>query len=436
MKSVTARILLCCLAALLCTFLGLMAVARVMSHVAQPFSGPDAARSRETALLASATQAYETGGTAKLLQQLDSIRRPVMGRYHLVDVKGRDLTTGGDLSGMIASLSPGEVRGVDGGKIVAIVGANDRYSLIWLSDWGNTTFNVKDALPYYLVVCAAVLGGLFWLLAWTLASPMRQLARTVEHFGAGDLTARVNATRTDEIGDLGRTFDRMAVRIASLLTAERRLLQDISHELRSPLARLSFAAELARSADDREAAVGKVKKEIGRLTNLVDSLIQVTRAEGDPVLEGVEPVRLGDLVRDIVEDCRARQETRIEVETDEEAAVRGNRELLRRAFENILWNAVRYAPAGSAVKVGIKAKGEAVRVDVRDFGPGVPAESLQKIFEPFFRVDPSRDSSSGGVGLGLAIAHRAVSLHHGRLLAENAQPGLRIVMELPRHVPR
>ena len=141
-------------------------------------------------------------------------------------------------------------------------------------------FDLSQYLPYYLLILAAV-ALLCWILATNLASPLRGLARVVDRFGAGDLSVRVNSSRKDEIGEVGRAFDRMAERIGTLLTAERRLLH-ISHELRSPLARLSFAAELARTADDRDAAIARMNKEIARLTDLVGGLIQVTRAEGDP----------------------------------------------------------------------------------------------------------------------------------------------------------
>jgi two-component system sensor histidine kinase CpxA len=233
---------------------------------------------------------------------------------------------------------------------------------------------------------------------------------------------------------LSRAFDRMAERIGTLLTAERRLLQDISHELRSPLARLSFAAELARTAENREAAVARLKKEIQRLADLVGALIQVTRAEGDPSSNNPENVRLDEILGEVVEDCRVEAEARgcrISLDGAVELNMRGDRELLRRAIENVVRNSIHYAPDGSAVDVKLSSTSDSARICVRDYGPGVPEEALPKIFQPFFRVDDSRESSTGGVGLGLAIAHRAIGLHHGRLWAQNALPGLMVWIELP-----
>jgi two-component system sensor histidine kinase CpxA len=259
----------------------------------------------------------------------------------------------------------------------------------------------------------------------------------VERFGRGDLTARANFTRGDEIGQMSRAFDQMGERIETLLTAERRLLRDISHELRSPLARLSFAAELLRTADDREAAAARIRKEIARLTVLVGSLLDMTRAEGDPESRKFEPVGLAGLLEGIAHDCRIEAEAR-HCRVDLAASpieITGDPELLRRAIENVVRNAIRYAPEQSAIEINATAQRSSAVVTVRDRGPGVPEDSLARIFTPFYRVDQSRDSSTGGVGLGLAIASRAISLHHGRITAANEQPGLRVTIELPLWTP-
>jgi two-component system sensor histidine kinase CpxA len=258
--------------------------------------------------------------------------------------------------------------------------------------------------------------------------------RAVDRFGRGELDVRVNSRRRDEIGELSRSFDRMAERIGTLVTAERRLLQDISHELRTPLARLSFAAELVLTAADRAAAVERLKKEIDRLADLSGALVEVTRAEGDPLSRRLEPLDLSDLLGTVVEDCRMDAEARgcsVGVSEKVDLTLMGDRELLRRAVENVVRNAIRYTPSGTAVNVRMAKDDHAVQIWVRDAGPGVPEELLPKIFQPFFRVDDSRDSATGGIGLGLAIASRAVSVHHGRVWAQNVNPGLSVCIELP-----
>jgi two-component system sensor histidine kinase CpxA len=275
---------------------------------------------------------------------------------------------------------------------------------------------------------------LCWLLALTIVSPLRAFARTVDRFGAGDLTVRLNSRRRDEIGELSEAFDRMAERIGTLLSAERRLLQDISHELRTPLARLSFAAELVRTADNRDEAVARLKKEIQRLTDLVSTLLQVTRAEGDPSSAAFEELWLDELLADTIDDCRVEADARgcgLALRSVLRLSIGGDRELLRRAVENVIRNSIRYAPRDSTVEVELTASPGAARIAVRDYGPGVPEEALPKLFQPFFRVDDARESSTGGVGLGLTIAMRAVGLHHGAMWARNVHPGLQVWIELP-----
>jgi len=227
----------------------------------------------------------------------------------------------------------------------------------------------------------------------------------------------------------------MAERIQTLLTAERRLLQDVSHELRSPLARLSFALELVRKNPASNEAFARVKKEVDRMSQLIGDLLQVTRVEGDPGLRNDEPIEIGAFLREIVEDCSLEAMARgcqILMHDDGERSLRGDRELLRSAFENVLRNAIRYTQAGQQVEVRMSGEAGQVVVAVRDFGPGVPEAELIAIFRPFHRVEQDRNrAGGGGVGLGLAIAQRAVFLHHGQIEARNAQPGLLVEIRLP-----
>jgi two-component system sensor histidine kinase CpxA len=263
---------------------------------------------------------------------------------------------------------------------------------------------------------------------------LRRLRHTVDQFGNGDLSVRANVQRNDEFGSLARAFNHMADRIQTLLTAERRLLQDVSHELRSPLARLEFAVELARTSDNRSAALDRIKRDLDRLGTLIGELFQVTRAESDPESRKNDEVSLDSLMHVLVEDCTLEAEVRhcsVLVSAEEPVSIHGDGELLRRAVENVLRNAIRHAPEGSSVEVGLRRNNGSAVLSVRDYGAGVPEETLTDIFKPFFRVDGDRNRTSGGVGLGLAIAQRAVHLHHGRMEAQNMHPGLMMTMELP-----
>ena len=194
--------------------------------------------------------------------------------------------------------------------------------------------------------------------------------------------------------------------------------------------RSSVATELARSGDP-EPQLNRIEKEADRLNALVGELLQVTRAEGDPATRRHEPVQLDQIVREVVEDCMIEAEARgckLHFVPDEPVLVSGDGELLRRAIENIVRNAIRYAPRDTAVEVTLRSDGHIL---IRDYGPGVPDDALTRIFDPFYRVDSDRDRASGGIGLGLAIAKRAVELHHGLISARNAKPGLEVDVALP-----
>jgi signal transduction histidine kinase len=376
-------------------------------------------------------QAYESGGPQGLATRLQQLHKFIPGEHYLANTKGHDLITGEDRSLLLSSIgsewdNPTMLRGR---VIVVSKSPDNQYRLISVLP---LPYEILPYILFYVLILLAV-GMVCWALALNIASPIRNLARIVDRFGRGDLSVRVNSPRRDEIGALGRAFDEMAERIETLVTSERRLLQDISHELRSPLARLSFAVELVKQ-NPEGATVARIKKEIDRLTYLVSTLLEMTRAEEDPSSCDMEQVPLGTILNEVVEDCRLEaiaRNCRINFEQKHDLTVLGNGELLRRAFENILRNAICYTPEGSLVEVELKAGAAAASILVRDYGPGVPEELLSKIFQPFFRADNSRNGATGGIGLGLAIARRAINVHHGRLSAVNAKPGLKVQVELP-----
>jgi signal transduction histidine kinase len=375
---------------------------------------------------------YQREGAPGVSAYLERLNRSLGATHYLIDVSGHDVVSGDDRSSLLHA--PRRLFGgppeIDGRLIIALPSPDGRYRLLIVAP---PPFNVWAFAPYYVLILAAI-ALLCWLLALGIVRPLRQLAGAVDRFGRGELTTRVSTKRHDEIGNLARAFNEMAERTETLLTAERRLLQDISHELRSPLARLNIGIELARTAPDRELAVGRLQKEVDRLTGLVGSLVEVTRVEGDPSSRKSEPVRLHDIVQDVVQSCTLEAEVRrcrLVVTDTATRSLRGDPELLRRAVENVLRNAIRYAPADSEIELRAEDHGAVTVVSVRDAGRGVPDELLPRLAQPFFREDDSRDAATGGVGLGLAIAQRAVQLHHGTLLAENAHPGLRVTLTIP-----
>lgn len=286
-----------------------------------------------------------------------------------------------------------------------------------------------------------VIGLVSYLLARSLSAPVRRLREAAQRLAEGDLSVRVGRTlghRWDETEDLGQDFDRMAERIEALVEAQRRLLRDISHELRSPLARLNVALELARqkAGPGAGSSLDRIGREAERLNQLIGELLTLTVLEtGSERLERV-PLDLETLVRRVAEDAdfeaRARSRS-VEILEAEPTRVEGVPELLRRAIENVVRNAVRFTVEGSAVEIRLsRAGGSSARVTVRDRGPGVPEGSLSDLFRPLYRVADSRDRQSGGAGIGLAITERAVRVHGGRVSAENADGGgLIVTIELP-----
>jgi signal transduction histidine kinase len=381
--------------------------------------------------ISEARHAYETGGPEELKRTLDRLESVTRTDVTFTDAAGRDLVTGEDRSDLVKGTEPRPTFPLLR-RHRAAVGRRTADGKYWffLQTSGGMWFR-WFIQPLHHAIVLSLLVLLCYAFARHLTNPVEKLQKAVECFGRGDLSARADLKRRDELGRLARTFNQMADRIQTLLTAERRLLQDISHELRSPLARLSVAIELARTDENPHPHLNRIQKEADRLNTLVGELLQVTRAEGDPASRRLEKVQLDELVREVVDDSRIEAEARnvlVQFQAGKPVLVSGDTELLRRAIENVVRNAIRYAPGGTAVEVALRNDGHVV---VRDYGPGVPDEALTRIFDPFYRVNADRDRASGGVGLGLAIARRAVELHHGQISARNAAPGLEVDLALP-----
>jgi signal transduction histidine kinase len=284
------------------------------------------------------------------------------------------------------------------------------------------------------------------LLAAYFARPIRRLKDAFDDVAAGRLTTRIGHgmdNRRDELADLGQDFDRMADRLQALLDSQRRLLHDVSHELRSPLARLQAAVELMRQQPDRAGElVERVERDCGRIDTLVGELLTLARldaAESRPLAS--EMIDLADILAALADDAEFEASgdagpARIATDFASPLPVRGDRELLHRAFDNVVRNAVRHArsPASGAIQIAarrqeIDGKGWIV-VDIADDGPGLKEEELPRIFDPFFRGSSAARGS--GHGLGLAITQRVVIAHGGRIAARNRpQGGLAVCIDLP-----
>jgi two-component system sensor histidine kinase CpxA len=378
-----------------------------------------------------AVAALRHGGASEVSAYLQRLHAAVGFDYYLTDTTGRDVISGVDRSSLLGHGRFRRPLQVDDHIVLSESSSDGGFHLLILA---QPPFKFQDFLPYYLIVFATV-GLLWWLLAIGIASPLRQLTLVVDRFGRGDFESRARYDRRDEIGNLARAFNDMAGRMQTLLTAERGLLQDISHELRSPLARLSIGIELLRTTDDRGRAITRLEDEVNRLVTLVGALIEVTRSEGDPASRKSEAMDVEAVVRDVVKSGTLESDLRgchIVISGRAPEVVFGDPELIRRAIDNVLRNAIRYAPSRTTIDVQMDESPEQTVVSIRDAGPGVPAALLPRLTESFFRVDPARHADTGGMGLGLAIASRAIQLHHGTLVAENADPGLRVTLTIPR----
>ncbi|MGR3984681.1 MAG: ATP-binding protein [Gammaproteobacteria bacterium] len=284
-------------------------------------------------------------------------------------------------------------------------------------------------LPLPVIALASLLISLL------ITRPLGGLKSAAQRFSGGNLAARapVKITkRNDAFGELAREFDRMSARIEKLIGGHRRLLRDVSHELRSPLSRMQVAAALLEDKTGNAAEVKRIQTEIGRLDALIAQLLSLTRLQAGALTLTESEFDLADLLRRVARDAAyefAGQGKRIEVH-GAPLVLRADAGNLRSAFENVIRNALRYARANVAVHVSRESGAAAVRIS--DDGPGVAAAELRGIFDAFHRPDPSRSAASGGAGIGLAIAKGVVEAHHGRIEAENAAGGgLVVSVRLP-----
>ena len=292
----------------------------------------------------------------------------------------------------------------------------------------------------YLRLAGMLLTGVVFcsLLALYLSSPIRKIRYATQKLADGDLTTRVAdevGNRRDELAYLARDFDLMAERIEKLITSQKRLTRDISHELRSPLARMNVALEIARTKSNPETqpVLDRLENESQRLNEMISKLLTLSKLEGGSQDFERSAIDLEALVKEIAEDADYEAKANgksVEMVASSKCRVVGNETLLRSAIENVLRNGIRYTKEGSAVSVALTNGDSEAKISIVDHGGGVPEDELAKLFRPFHRVEEARDRSSGGTGLGLAIAEQAVRAHKGKISAANTADGLKVEIVL------
>jgi two-component system sensor histidine kinase CpxA len=408
-----------------------------------------------TTALNDAVAAYEQGGDAQLRQYMDDLDTTQHIRAYLFNEEGTELShrTPPDWAIRVAAGGPRAPR--DGFIIPAPPVQRDsrsssdglhRYTIVIGLPPGPRVFFGPRGMPVRWLIIAVICSGLVcYFLSWFMTKPIIRLRAAARQLAAGDLSARSGAPashRRDEVAGLMRDFDAMAERLEILMKAQSRLLNDISHELRSPLARLNVALGLARQRAGTESTdmLERIELEASRLNELIGRILTLARLEDGEQRVPQTPVPLDEIVVNVAEDAEFEAQARhchVRAQIPEaDWGVRGNASLLHSAVENVVRNAIRYTQERTTVEIALVSeegsKGPEAVLRVSDSGPGVPKDALLKMFEPFYRLDDARGRQTGGVGLGLAITERAVRFHGGRVSAHNrSEGGLRVEIRLP-----
>jgi two-component system, OmpR family, sensor histidine kinase CpxA len=440
-------------------------------------------QAQQSKFLNEAVQAYQTGGEEGARKYVRSVRDSQHVRLYLFDEQGRELL-GRQPPEWIVRAERGKAHTADTfwGRLkpmqvlreTTTAADGHGYTLVTELPPEQHTLFGPHGVPGLGILIAIISSGLVCsILARYLTSPIVQLRAATQKLASGDLTARAGvpgSRRGDEMAELMRDFDRMAERLENLVNAQSRLLTDISHELRSPLARLNVALELARqrSGTDARSALDRIDRETNRLNELIQRLLTIARLEAGGESIEKSPVHLEHIIREITRDAAFEAQSRhcqVESAIVDDCVVMGSPSLLHSAIENVVRNAVRYTDEDTSVEVRLEqgvslpntglpnsgsqraglekaevrepalqkesSRPEAV-VRVTDSGPGVPEDALDKLFRPFYRIDDARGRQTGGVGLGLAITDRAVRLHGGTIRVSNRpQGGLMVEIRLP-----
>lgn len=401
-----------------------------------------------------AIQAYETDGCNGLRTFGDSISQAIA----LQDADGNVLCNAKGFEGVpVNAASSGRPTGVQIGMQyiwqLPVTSANGSHFTYLLSRPHKprepNLYRDISRYAFPQLPVAIVVGGLTtFALVLLFIRPVVRLRKAARELATGKLDARVKAPSSqsrlfagDEVAALMHDFNHMAERLESLVDAQKLLLRDVSHELRSPLARLSVALELARedAGPEMTAHLDRIERETEKLNLLIGQLLTLSSMEALERQQNFQPLSLNQLIERMIPDAQFEAQQRqasVLFKADVDCKVRGNEDLLYRAIENVVRNAIRYTGSGTEVEVRLSSTknngGQSVIVTVSDRGPGIPPDQLESVFHPFRRVDSARSPDTGGFGVGLAIADRAIRLHSGEVEANMREGGGAVIrMTLP-----
>ncbi|MBC3767634.1 ATP-binding protein [Neptunicella marina] len=285
----------------------------------------------------------------------------------------------------------------------------------------NLLRDIRHQPPYFLISIAVILSGLLCLLlSWSLVTPLRRLKSAANKMSKGDLSSRSgeSANRQDEIGQLAHEFDAMAGHLENLIAGQKRMLADISHELRSPLARLQVAIGIAQQQQE-STVLTRIETEAQRIESMLAQILTLSRLDSAQAELKLQTVNLADLLDNLIEDAdfeASAHNKELEVSPIADIEIKVDSNLFCSAIENLLRNAIKYAR--HKVNVDIKVNNHNLQIQICDDGPGVSEHELDNIFRPFYRTASSRSRDSGGVGLGLAISQRAIESMNGSISAD------------------
>jgi two-component system, OmpR family, sensor histidine kinase CpxA len=393
-----------------------------------------------------AVRRYEESGQPALRTLLDQSSIPRRANYWLLDSGGHELSGRPFPELMLdlaqrASRREGMVRPDESVVIVApVTTPRSNYLLVAEIIPPPLSERVPGDIVWVLKLGTIISALMCLVIAHYLSKPIERLRKATNELARGNLDIRVGATignRSDEIADLVRDFDSMAGELRNQIQSERNLLSGVSHELRSPIARMRLALALARGADrpEREEMLDRIEQDTIQLDSMLERILTVARLENGQYKPKFESHSLNDVVDDVLDDARfeaAATDATVNYRDDAMVQVSGDPGLLRSAIENVVRNAIFYSGRGGTIDVRLRVEDAQAILTISDNGKGVPEEALPLLFKPFYRVDDARGTTTGGMGLGLAIVRNAVAVHGGSVSARNVSPhGLEVELRLP-----